>query len=366
MKINIKGPIVADSEVEYYKWYDMPHTSPSMVNSMLEEANGEDIELIVNSGGGSVFAGSEIYTSLREYEGNTVSKIVGVAASAASVIVMGTDRAMMSPTAQLMAHNSQTFTYGDHTEHDKTAEYLASVDRSIASAYQQKTGKPLEDVLALMERETWMTSEVALAEGFIDEVMFAEQASAMNEAPMLVNGLSKHAILKAQKEMSKIKTENKQEKKGLFANLNIFNTKKTETDMNKSDVQNAIKETLESPEFMEGLAGGITNAVNAAVSKQGDTVNQLVDHTNKVTETVNAIGETLNEIKAKLKMDGDNKNGKKLPSNMVELKVDAPVASTAPKKTDNEDSKVIDMSGFSQYFNSPQGITKEAVKKQQA
>ena len=66
-------------------------TSPGMVGKVLEEANGEDIEVEINSGGGSVFAGSEIYTAIKSYKGKKTAKIVGLAASAASVIAMAGD-----------------------------------------------------------------------------------------------------------------------------------------------------------------------------------------------------------------------------------------------------------------------------------
>ena len=165
--------------------------------------------------------------------------------------------------------------------------------------------------------------------------------------------------------MSQEKTKNqKEDKKGLFGNLNIFNKTK-ETDMDKESVQNAIKETLESPSFMNALATGITTAVNAEVGKQTDVVNQLVEHTNNVTDAVNQIHEAVSDIQAKLKIDGDAKNEKKLPSNMKELKVDKPVASTTTTTVAEGDDKVIDMSGFSEFFKNPQGTTVHNIKKSQ-
>lgn len=172
MKVNIKGPIVSNSEAWIYEWFGIEATSPNSVNKVLEKANGEDIEVEINSGGGSVFAGSEIYTALKSYSGNVTVKIVGLAASAASVIAMAGNKVMMSPTAQIMIHNVSSRASGDYRDMEHTAEVLRNANDTIANAYRIKTGKTQEKLLALMDHETWMTAEKAKELGFIDEIMF--------------------------------------------------------------------------------------------------------------------------------------------------------------------------------------------------
>ena len=172
MKINIKGPIVSNSDAWIYEWFGIEATSPNMVSKALEKANGEDIEVEINSGGGSVFAGSEIYTAIKSYKGNVVVKIVGLAASAASVIAMAGKRVIMSPTAQIMIHNVSSRASGDYRDMEHTAEVLRNANDTIANAYRIKTGKTQEELLALMDKETWMTAEKAKELGFIDEIMF--------------------------------------------------------------------------------------------------------------------------------------------------------------------------------------------------
>lgn len=171
-KINIKGPIVSNSDAWIYEWFGIEATSPGMVGKVLEEANGEDIEVEINSGGGSVFAGSEIYTAIKSYKGKKTAKIVGLAASAASVIAMAGDTVQMSPTAQMMIHNVSTWADGDYREMEHTAEVLKNANDTIANAYRLKTGKTQEELLSLMDNETWMTAEKAKELGFIDEIMF--------------------------------------------------------------------------------------------------------------------------------------------------------------------------------------------------
>ena len=172
MKINVKGTIVSSSDAWIYEWLDIEHTSPSDINKALEEAKGEDIEVLYNSGGGDVFAGSEIYTSIKDYKGKSVGKIVGIAASAASVAAMGPDVLQISPTAQLMIHNSAMQTRGDNRDLTQDASVLKNIDASIANAYVLKTGMKQEDVLTLMADETWLTAQQAKEKGFADEIMF--------------------------------------------------------------------------------------------------------------------------------------------------------------------------------------------------
>ena len=171
-KINIKGPIVSNSDAWIYEWFGIEATSPQKVNDALEKANGEDIEVEINSGGGSVFAGSEIYTALKSYKGDVIVKIVGLAASAASVIAMAGNKVMMSPTAQIMIHNVSSRAEGDYRDMEHTADVLKNADNTIANAYRIKTGKTQEELLALMDKETWMTADKAKELGFVDEIMF--------------------------------------------------------------------------------------------------------------------------------------------------------------------------------------------------
>lgn len=171
-KVNVKGPIISSDDAWIYDWFGIEATSPKSVNDALESANGEDIEVDINSGGGSVFAGSEIYTSLKSYSGNVTVRIVGLAASAASVIAMAGKKVMMSPTAQMMIHNVSVSTSGDHRDMAHTAEILKNANLTISNAYMLKSGMNQEQLLSMMDNETWMTAQQALEHGFIDEIMF--------------------------------------------------------------------------------------------------------------------------------------------------------------------------------------------------
>jgi ATP-dependent protease ClpP protease subunit len=146
-----------------------------VIKAIESAKDGEEIEIEVASGGGDVYAGSEIYTALKEYKGNIVAKIVGMAGSAASVIVMAAKTIKMSPTAQMMIHKTSVGAYGNEKDHTKMAEVLQSHDIAIANAYMLKTGMTQEQVLELMDKETYFNAKTALENKLIDEVMFDEE-----------------------------------------------------------------------------------------------------------------------------------------------------------------------------------------------
>ena len=178
MKIDVKGTIVSNDDAWIYDWFGIQNTSPALVEEALAEANGDDVDVDINSGGGDVFAGSEIYSALRAYEGNVKIHVVGFCASAASVIAMA-GHSDMSPTAQMMVHNVSMTDSGDYHAHDKASEILRTANKSIAAAYVEKSGMELQEAVDLMDRETWLTAYDAVKYGLIDEIATPKQTNAM-------------------------------------------------------------------------------------------------------------------------------------------------------------------------------------------
>ncbi|MBY6846782.1 Clp protease ClpP [Clostridium botulinum] len=175
MKINVKGTIISNDDKMIYDWFEMDSTCPRDIEESLNKAKkNEEIEVIINSGGGSVFAGSEIYSLLKEYRGKITGKIVGLAASATSVIAMGCDILKISPTAQLMIHRASMISAGNSEDFAKGAEVLEGIDKSIANAYILKTGLKQDELLDMMSKETWLDAKTAKEKGFADEILFDE------------------------------------------------------------------------------------------------------------------------------------------------------------------------------------------------
>lgn len=216
MKIDIKGPIISDSEQWIYDWLDMPATSPSKVNKLIGKIEvGENLEVEINSGGGSVFAGSEIYTALKSFSGDVTGKIVGIAASAASVIAMGIKNLAISPTAQIMIHNASSYAGGDKNEMQIVSNLLEGIDKSIANAYEIKTGMKQEELLALMGKETWLTAQQAKEMKFVDSIMFEDEFKAA--ASTGTDGIIPQNI------MNKIQNEFKNKLENKVKNENVEN-----------------------------------------------------------------------------------------------------------------------------------------------
>lgn len=200
MKIEIKGPIISDADQWIYDWFGIPATSPSKVNAVIQQAINNNVnELLVeiNSGGGSVFAGAEIWTALKSFAGTIKVHIVGLAASAASVIAMAGTKIEMSPVAQIMIHNASTRAEGDYRAMYDAGELLESVNKSLMSTYLMRTKLPETELKTMMDKETWMNAQRAKELGFIDNIMFEQEMDAVADTNnnMLVNGALPQAVI---------------------------------------------------------------------------------------------------------------------------------------------------------------------------
>ena len=184
MRINIYGVIVNSGEKWIYDYFGMDATCPKDVTKALETlGENETVDVYINSSGGSVFAGSEIYATLREHHDKVKIHVVGIAASAASVVACA-GQSDISPTAMLMIHNSSSACRGDYHAMDKESEVLQQVNKAIASAYVAKTGMSEQEALELMDRESWITASQAVEYGLIDSIAGQELNKPVNSAPM--------------------------------------------------------------------------------------------------------------------------------------------------------------------------------------
>lgn len=171
---HIRGVMVPNDYKWYYNIFGMDCTCPKDIQSLIDQAAGEDLEIYVNSPGGVIDVGSEIYTLLRSYQGNVTFYITGEACSAASVAVMaGTVK--MSPTALMMVHCVSTGARGNHATMEHTAGILRAADEALCTAYMAKTGMSQEEALEMMEKETWLNAKEAKERGLVDEIMFQEE-----------------------------------------------------------------------------------------------------------------------------------------------------------------------------------------------
>jgi len=176
MKIKIKGVIVSNADKEIYDFFNIDAVSPNDIENQIETAKGKDIDIEINSGGGDVYASSEIYTMLKDYKGKKTVKVMSIAGSGASVIAMAGDTRLISPTAEIMIHNvSICGAYGDYRAMDKFSDALQVANTSIANAYILATGIEEREILEMMNKETWLTAQEAVKLGFATEIMFDKE-----------------------------------------------------------------------------------------------------------------------------------------------------------------------------------------------
>lgn len=193
-KVSIKGDIVNNDTADFYDFWGITnYSSPKNIEKALQNANHQPINVEIASNGGDVFAGSEIYSMLKGYDGEVTIDIVGLAASAASVIAMAGDKVRIAPTAQIMIHQAWTDAQGNADDLNHQANVLGAVDKSIANAYVSKTGIDEDTLLNMMANETWLTAKEAVDKGFADEVMFQDD----NKSQPVFNAVGSSVVTKA-------------------------------------------------------------------------------------------------------------------------------------------------------------------------
>ncbi|OCA97868.1 head maturation protease, ClpP-related [Clostridium beijerinckii] len=161
-----------DGYIAQDSWFDDDIT-PKQFKSELTAFEG-DVIVWINSPGGDVFAASQIYNMLKEYNGKVTVKIDGIAASAASVIAMAGNEILMSPVAMMMIHNPATVIFGDALDLQSGIDMLSEVKESIVNAYEQKTKLPRNKISKMMDAETWFSSNKAVELGFADKVLYED------------------------------------------------------------------------------------------------------------------------------------------------------------------------------------------------
>lgn len=206
-RINIRGVMIPNDYKWYYDWFGEDSTCPADVQKVLDSfKEGDEIEVYINSPGGVIDVGSEIYTLLRSNQEHVKIYITGEACSAASIVAMAA-YCEMSPTALMMVHCVSSGVNGNHSDMEHMAEVLRTADKALCTAYTAKTGMSEEEALEMMEHETWLTAEQAKEKGLIDGIMFEEE---QKEVPLVAGPLF---ALPGKEQMEKVKNMLKQAEK---------------------------------------------------------------------------------------------------------------------------------------------------------
>src|SRR5690606_18131373 len=129
----------------------------------------------VNSPGGDLFEGLAIYNLLREHEGEVTVKVLGLAASAASIIAMAGDTIQIARAGFFMVHNAWIIALGNRHDLREFADWLEPFDAAMADIYVARTGQDTEAIQKLLDAESWIGGSAAIEQGFADELLPSDQ-----------------------------------------------------------------------------------------------------------------------------------------------------------------------------------------------
>lgn len=131
----------------------------------------------VNSPGGDMFEGLAIYNLLREHPGEVTVRVMGLAASAASIIAMAGDTVQVARAGFLMIHNAWVVASGNRNDLREYADTMEPFDRAMADIYAARTGQEQAAMAKLMDAETWIGGSDAIEQGFADELLPSDQVA---------------------------------------------------------------------------------------------------------------------------------------------------------------------------------------------
>ncbi|EOC0107557.1 head maturation protease, ClpP-related [Cronobacter dublinensis] len=156
----------------------------SRIAGALRSLNGEDVTVNINSPGGDMFEGLAIYNLLREYDGKVTVKVLGLAASAASIIAMAGDEVQIGRGAFLMIHNCWVYAMGNRHDLAQIATDMAPFDKAMSDIYQARSGLDAATVDKMMDGETYIGGSEAVEKGFADSVLSADEIADDDESPV--------------------------------------------------------------------------------------------------------------------------------------------------------------------------------------
>lgn len=199
---SIKSAAKADGEIEILgeigeSGWVSEFTTAKMVKDQLKAIGKAPVLVTINSPGGDAFEGIAIYNLLREHQAKVTVHVLGLAASAASIIAMAGDTIKVGEAAMLMIHSSHGVAVGDQSDMREFADLLDAIDRSVACLYAARSGKTEPEVLAMMKKETWMSGAEAVKAGFADVAVSDDKSKAKSATDKALSASTPAALLAA-------------------------------------------------------------------------------------------------------------------------------------------------------------------------
>lgn len=152
-------------------WWTGEGVTSKRIAGTLRAIGERDVVVNVNSPGGDMFEGVAIYNMLREHKGKVTVNVLGIAASAASIIAMAGDEIRIGRPSFLMIHNCWCMAAGNRHDFAEMAEYMEPFDAAMADVYEARTGLPSKEIQVLMDKETWIGGSAAVDKGWADALL---------------------------------------------------------------------------------------------------------------------------------------------------------------------------------------------------
>jgi len=157
-------------------WWSGDGFTAKRASAALRAIGARDVTVNVNSPGGDMFEGIAIYNLLAQHKGKVTVNVMGLAASAASIIAMAGDQINMGTGSFLMVHNAWGVAIGNQFDFAEAADLFAGFDSALVDIYEARTGQKRSDIAALMKAETYLRPAEAMARGFADAEIDAAAA----------------------------------------------------------------------------------------------------------------------------------------------------------------------------------------------
>ena len=191
------GDLLLYGEISSVSWWG-DEVTPKEFKKDLDALGDIDIlNIYVNSPGGDVFAAQAMVSMLKRHSAEKNVYVDGLMASAATFFI-GVGKVYMPSNAMMMYHNPSSIVWGNAIDMRKMADDLDKIRESMLSVYREKTGKTDEELIEILDAETWLTAEEAVEYGFADELEEAKKVAASISNTLLI-------FNKVQTDMSKFR-----------------------------------------------------------------------------------------------------------------------------------------------------------------
>lgn len=165
-------------EISDISWWGDEVTPKQFKEDLDALGDIDTLNVYINSPGGDVFAGQAIYSMLKRHKATINVYVDGLAASIASLIAMAGDKVIMPANAMMMVHNPWTFAFGNANDFRKLADDMDKIRDSMVVAYESRSALTTDEIIELLDAETWLSAEDCLEYGFCDEIEETKEIAA--------------------------------------------------------------------------------------------------------------------------------------------------------------------------------------------